>query len=51
MMEQEDIELILLCEHVKTATTYKETFAEMTWKAAEQLIWNQSCKARITWKG
>lgn len=51
MMEQEDIELILLCEHVKTATTYKATFAEMTWKAAEQLIWTQSCKARITWKG
>ena len=27
MMEQEDIELILLCEHTKTTTTYKATLS------------------------
>ena len=34
MMEQEDIEFILLCKHIKTTTTYKETFAENDLKSS-----------------
>ena len=34
MMEQEDIEFILLCEHIKTTTTYKATFAENDLKSS-----------------